>query len=138
MAMEVEVERATGRIQVRRVACAHDCGLVINPDALRAQIEGSILQTLSRALFEEVSFDRSRVTSTSWGSYPILTFADVPEIRIDLVLRQNLPPLGGGEASCTPVPAALANAVYDACGARLRTAPFTRERVKTAIEKGAA
>ena len=136
MAMEVEVERASGRIRVRRVACAHDCGLVINPDALRAQIEGNILQTLSRALFEEVRFDRSRVTSTTWNSYPILTFADVPEIRIDLVLRQNLPPLGGGEASSAPVPAALANAVYDACGARLRTAPFSRERVKTAMEKG--
>jgi CO/xanthine dehydrogenase Mo-binding subunit len=85
-----------------------------------------------------VKFDRSRVTSTNWGSYPILTFNDVPEIRIDLVLRQNLPPLGGGEAACAPVPAALANAVYDACGARLRTAPFTRERVKTALEKGYA
>jgi CO/xanthine dehydrogenase Mo-binding subunit len=133
MAMEVEVARASGRIQVRRVACAHDCGLVINPDALRAQIEGNILQTLSRTLFEEVKFDRSRVTSTSWATYPILAFPDVPEIRIDLVLRQNLPPLGGGEASSAPVPAALANAVYDACGARLRTAPFTPERVKTAM-----
>ena len=138
MAMEVEVARASGRIHVRRVACAHDCGLVINPDALRAQIEGNILQTLSRTLFEEVEFDRSRVTSTTWESYPILTFADVPEIRIDLVLRQNLPPLGGGEAASAPVPAALANAVYDACGARLRTVPFTRERVKTAMDKGYA
>jgi CO/xanthine dehydrogenase Mo-binding subunit len=138
MAMEVEVERASGKILVRRVACAHDCGLVINPDALRAQIEGNILQTLSRTLFEEVEFDRSRVTSTTWGSYPILTFRDVPEIRIDLVLRQNLPPLGGGEAASAPVPAALANAVYDACGARLRTVPFTRERVKDAIAKGYA
>jgi CO/xanthine dehydrogenase Mo-binding subunit len=138
MAMEVEVARASGKIHVRRVACAHDCGLVINPDALRAQIEGNILQTLSRTLFEEVSFDRSRVTSTTWKTYPILTFLDVPEIRIDLVSRQNMPPLGGGEASSTPVPAALANAVYDACGARLRTVPFTRERVKTAMEKGAA
>lgn len=138
MAMEVEVEKASGAIHVHRVACAHDCGLVINPDALRAQIEGNILQTLSRSLFEEVEFDRSRVTSTTWKSYPILTFPDVPEIRIDLVLRQNLPPLGGGEAASAPVPAALANAVYDACGARLRTVPFTRERVKTALEKGAA
>ena len=138
MAMEVEVERASGKIHVRRVACAHDCGLVINPDALRAQIEGNILQALSRTLFEEVEFDSSRVTSTTWKTYPILTFADVPEIRIDLVLRQNMPPLGGGEASSAPVPAALANAVYDACGARLRTVPFTRGRVKTALEKGYA
>jgi len=138
MAMEVEVVRASGRIHVRRVACAHDCGLVINPDALRAQIEGNILQTLSRTLFEEVHFDRARVTSTTWGRYPILTFPDVPEIRIELVQRQNLPPWGGGEAASAPVPAALANAIYDACGARLRTAPFTRERVRAALEKGYA
>ncbi len=138
MAMEVEVERASGTIHVRRVACAHDCGLVINPDALKAQIEGNILQTLSRTLFEEVAFDRSRVTSLDWASYPILTFPDAPEIRIDLIAQPRLPPLGGGEASSAPVPAALANAVFDASGARLRTVPFTRERVKAAIAQGKA
>ena len=132
MAMEVDVERSSGAIRVRRVACAHDCGLVINPDALRAQIEGSILQTLSRTLFEEVAFDRSRVTSVDWASYPILTFPDVPEIMIDLVDRPREPPLGAGEAAATPVPAALANAVFDASGIRLRTVPFTRQRVLAA------
>jgi len=133
MAMEAEVERSSGAIRVRRVACAHDCGLVINPDALRAQIEGSILQTLSRTLFEEVAFDRSRVTSVDWASYPILTFPDVPEILIDLVDRPREPPLGAGEAAATPVPAALANAVFDAAGIRLRTVPFTRQRVLAAL-----
>jgi CO/xanthine dehydrogenase Mo-binding subunit len=134
MAMEVDVDRASGAIKVRRVACAHDCGLVINPDALKAQIEGNILQTLSRTLYEEVAFDRSRVTSVDWTSYPILRFPDAPEIAIDIVSRPNDPPLGAGEASATPVPAALANAVFDAVGARMTTVPFTRERVLTALK----
>ncbi len=138
MAMEVEVDRATGAIHVRRVACAHDCGLVINPDALKAQIEGNIVQTLSRTLLEEVAFDRSRVTSVDWASYPILTFPDAPEILIDLVNQPRLLPLGGGEAAATPVAAALANAVFDATGARLRTVPFTRERMKSALASGSA
>ena len=134
MAMEVDVDRASGAIKVRRVACAHDCGLVINPDGLKAQIEVNILQTLSRTLYEEVAFDRSRVTSVNWTSYPILRFPDAPEIAIDIVSRPNDPPLGAGEASATPVPAALANAVFDAVGARMTTVPFTRERVLTALK----
>jgi CO/xanthine dehydrogenase Mo-binding subunit len=138
IAMEAEVDRASGAIAVTRVGCAHDCGLVINPDALRAQIEGSILQTLSRTLFEEVTFDRARVTSLDWASYPILTFPDVPEIRIDVVDRPREPPLGAGEAAATPVPAALANAVFDATGARLRTVPFTPVRVRAALAHGEA
>jgi CO/xanthine dehydrogenase Mo-binding subunit len=133
MAIEADVDKASGSIRVRRVACAHDCGLIINPSALKAQIEGNILQTLSRALFEEVGFDRSRVTSVDWASYPILRFPDAPEILIELVSRPLDPPLGAGEASATPVPAALANAVYDAVGARITTVPFTRERVRAAL-----
>jgi len=134
MAMEVDVDRASGSIKVRRVACAHDCGLVINPDALKAQIEGNILQTLSRTLYEEVAFDRSRVTSVNWTSYPILRFPEAPEIAIDIVSRPSDPPLGAGEASATPVPAALANAVFDAVGARMTIVPFTRERVLAALK----
>jgi CO/xanthine dehydrogenase Mo-binding subunit len=130
ISMEAEVDRASGAIRVHRVACAHDCGLIINPDALKAQIEGNILQTLSRTLFEEIAFDQSRVTSVDWSSYPILTFRDAPEIVIDLVSRPQEPPVGAAEASATPVPAALANAVFDASGIRLRTVPFTRQRVK--------
>ena len=132
IAMEVAVERASGKISVRRLACAHDCGLVVNPDSLRNQIEGCIVQTLSRALHEEVKFDQSRVTSLDWGSYPILTFPEVPAIEVALISRPELPLLGAGEAATAPVAAALANAVFDATGVRLRTVPFTPERVKAA------
>ena len=133
MAMEVEVDKASGAIRVLRVACAHDCGLVVNPDGVRAQVEGNVLQTLSRVLFEEVAFDRSGVTSRDWASYPILRFTDAPDIRIDIVDRPTEPPLGAGEAACVCVPGALANAVYDAAGIRLRTVPLTPARVKAAI-----
>jgi nicotinate dehydrogenase subunit B len=133
MGMEVIVDRAKGSIKVEEVVCAHDCGQIINPDGVRAQVEGSILQTLSRVLMEEVKFDRARVTSTDWSSYPILTFSAAPSIRIDLSDRPSEPPLGAGEAACTPVGAALANAVHDATGVRLRTVPFTSERVRTAL-----
>jgi CO/xanthine dehydrogenase Mo-binding subunit len=133
IAMDVDVDRRTGAIRVRRVTCAHDCGLVINPGALRAQIEGNILQTLSRTLHEEVAFDRTRVTSVDWASYPILGFPEVPRIDVEIVNRPHEPPLGAGEASATPVPAALANAVFDAVGARVTTVPLTRQRVLAAL-----
>jgi CO/xanthine dehydrogenase Mo-binding subunit len=126
--MEVEVDRRSGAIRVLRVACVHDCGLMINPDTVRAQVEGNILQTLSRTLHEETTFDRSRVTSVDWQGYPLLRFPEVPRLDIELVQRLDQPPLGAGEAA--PVPAALANAVFDATGVHLRTVPFTRERVK--------
>jgi nicotinate dehydrogenase subunit B len=134
MGMEVAVERSSGRIKVERVACAFDCGQIVNPDGVRAQVEGSILQTLSRVLMEEVQFDRSRVTSVDWSSYPILRFPDVPKLDIVLIDRPTEPPLGAGEAACAPVGAALANAVFDASGARLRIVPFTPERVKTSLD----
>ena len=133
IAMDVDVGKSTGAIRVRRVACAHDCGLVINPAALTAQIEGNILQTLSRTLMEEVAFDRSRVTSVDWASYPILRFPEAPEVRVDIIDRPREPPLGAGEAAATPVPAALANAVFDAVGVRLTSVPFTRDRVRAAL-----
>jgi len=133
MAMEVAVERNAGKIAVRRVVCAHDCGLVVNPDALRNQIEGSIMQTLSRTLHEEVKFDRSRVTSLDWSSYPILRFPEAPAIEVALLDHPELPLYGAGEASTAPVAAALGNAVFDATGVRLRTVPFTPERVKAAL-----
>jgi CO/xanthine dehydrogenase Mo-binding subunit len=133
MGIDVAVERASGRIKVERVACAFDCGQIINPDGARAQVEGSILQTLSRVLLEEVQFDQSRVTSVDWNSYPILRFSDVPQIEIELIDRPTEAPVGAGEAACTTVGAALANAVFDATGARLRTVPFTPERVKAAL-----
>ncbi|RAI45758.1 xanthine dehydrogenase family protein molybdopterin-binding subunit [Rhodoplanes roseus] len=131
--MEVAVERASGAIRVERVFCAHDCGQIVNPDGVRAQVEGSIIQTLSRVLKEEVTFDRERVTSVDWSSYSLLTFSEVPKLDIALIDRPTEPPLGAGEAACAPVAAALANAVFDATGARLRTVPFTPERVKAAL-----
>jgi CO/xanthine dehydrogenase Mo-binding subunit len=138
LAMEVDVDRASGTVRVRRVACAHDCGLVINPDGVKAQVEGNILQTLSRTLYEDVAFDRNGVTSRDWQSYPILRFADAPDIRVDVVDRPTEPPLGAGEAAGVCVPGALANAIFDAVGVRLRTVPFTPERVKTAVAALAA
>ena len=133
MGMEVAVDRASGEIAVERVACAHDCGQIINPDGVRAQVEGSILQTISRVLMEEVMFDRTHVVSVDWASYPILRFSGVPRIDIELIDRPTEKPVGAGEAACTAVGAALANAVHDATGTRLRTVPFMPERVKAAL-----
>jgi CO/xanthine dehydrogenase Mo-binding subunit len=135
VAMQVEVERASGAIHVLQIACAHDCGLMINPDAVRNQVEGNLLQTLSRTLYERTTFDAQRVTSVDWASYPILRFGEVPELRIDLVQRLDEPPLGAGEAASTPVPAALANAVFDATGARLFEAPFAPGTVRAAMQR---
>lgn len=133
MAAEVAVDRSSGRIAVRRVVCAHDCGLVVNPDSLKNQIEGCIVQTISRTLHEEVTFDRSRVTSVDWASYPILRFPDAPRVDVALIDRPDRPLIGAGEAATTPVAAAIANAVHDAIGVRLRRVPFTAARVKAAL-----
>jgi CO/xanthine dehydrogenase Mo-binding subunit len=137
MGVEATVDRSTGAVRILRVACAHDCGLMINPDAVRAQVEGCILQTLSRTLFEEVTFDRVRVTSTDWASYPILTFPDVPKLDIALIDRRHERPLGVGEAATAPVAAAVGNAIFDATGVRLRQAPFTPARVRKALDEQA-
>ena len=131
---EVEVDRASGRIWARRFVVAHDCGLVVNPPGLRHTIEGNVVQALSRTLFEEVRFDRSSVLSADWASYPILEMRDAPE-AIDTVLieRPEIAPTGAGEPATRVVPAAVANALYDATGVRLRKAPLTPERVKAAL-----
>lgn len=134
-AMEVAVTPRSGEIRVRRVVCAHDCGLVVNPDGLRNQIEGCIVQTLSRALHEEVTFESSRVTSVDWVSYPILRFPEAPSVEVILIDRPDQPLLGAGEAATAPVAAALANAVYDATGVRMRIAPFTPERMRAALAR---
>jgi CO/xanthine dehydrogenase Mo-binding subunit len=136
IAMEVAVDPASGAVQVRRVVCAHDGGLIVNPDGLRNQVEGCIVQTLSRALHEEVTFDRSRVTSVDWASYPILRFPEAPQLDVILIDRPDQPLLGAGEAATAPVAAALANAVFDATGVRLRAAPFTAERMRAALANG--
>lgn len=132
--VDVTVSRSTGAVRVTRVFVAHDCGLIVNPDGLRNQIEGNVLQGISRTLKEEVRWDAAAVTTVDWQSYPILTFADVPDsCEIALIDRPDQPSLGAGEAAHCAVPAAIANAIADATGARLRTLPFTPDRVKTAL-----
>jgi nicotinate dehydrogenase subunit B len=133
-AVEVEVNRRTGEVRTVRWAVAHDCGLVINPLGLRLTIEGNIGHSTSRALLEEVTFSREAVTSIDWESYPILDIGQVPE-RVDIVILDHpeLPASGAGEISSRPVAAAIANAIFDATGVRIRRAPFTPDRVKAAI-----
>src|SRR6185503_1445242 len=131
IAAEVEVDRRSGKAHAKRFAVAHDCGCIINPALLHNTIEGNVVQATSRGLWEEVSFDRQKVTSIDWQSYPILDITEAPE-KIDIVLldHRELPPTGAGEASSRPVAAALANAIFDATGVRLRRAPFRPEALK--------
>ena len=140
---EVEVNRQTGHVWVKRLVCAHDCGLVINPEGLQRTIEGNMLYGMSRALHEEVRFDTEKVTSVDWISHPTLTHADAPA-RIDIVLmngdpnpnRPDLPHYGAGEAACRPTTAAIANAIFDATGVRIRRVPFRDARVLAALKAG--
>jgi CO/xanthine dehydrogenase Mo-binding subunit len=131
--MEVEVEEETGRIRVVRAVSAIDSGEAVNPDGIRNQTEGGILQAISWTLYEEVTFDRTRITSVDWASYPILRFASVPDsVEVHIVDRPGEPFLGTGEAAQGPAAAALANAVRDATGIRFHDLPLSRERVKQA------
>jgi nicotinate dehydrogenase subunit B len=130
---EVEVDRASGAVQVKRFFVVQDCGQVINPDGTRNQIEGNVIQALSRTLKERVTFDRRMVTSLDWSTYSILTFPEIPEIKIDLIDRPDTPPWGVGEATTAVVPPAVANAIFAATGGRVRSMPFTPDVVKAAI-----
>ena len=130
---EVQVNTKSGEISAKRFWVAHDCGQIINPDGLRNQIEGNVVQTVSRVLKEEVTFDRSLVTSLNWATYPILTFPELPEVIIDLIDRPNEVPWGAGEPTAALVPAAIGNAVFDATGVRLRSVPFKAAKVKAAM-----
>jgi nicotinate dehydrogenase subunit B len=131
---EVEVDRSNGVIRVPKFYVVHDCGQIINPDGLKNQIEGNVMQTVSRTLIEELKFDRSRVTSLDWASYPILKFPQMPEIVIELIDRPNEKPWGAGEPSSAVVSSAIANAVFDATGVRLRSIPYTPAKVKSAMQ----
>jgi nicotinate dehydrogenase subunit B len=127
---EVQVERASGIVRVKRIVVAHDCGLIINPDGVKNQIEGNVIQSLSRALKEEVKFNEMRITSIDWETYPILTFSETPEIEIVLINRSDQAAVGAGEPSTVTTAAAVANAIFDATGIRLRQIPFTPDRVR--------
>jgi nicotinate dehydrogenase subunit B len=133
---EVEVDKTTGKVTVKKVTLAHDCGLIVNPDGLKNQIEGNIIQGVSRTLLEQVQFDATGIKNLDWASHPIITFADIPEIDIVLINRPELGPLGGGEPSISPVPGAIANAIFDATGVRLREIPLTRQRVLSGLQAG--
>ncbi len=131
---EVAVDVATGAVRVHRMVVAHDCGQVINPDGVRNQIEGNVIQSLSRALKEEVQFTSTGITSLDWESYPILTFSEIPEIIIELIHRPDQPPVGAGEPATVTTAPAIANAIYAACGARMRAIPLTPARVKASLD----
>src|SRR5438128_1209252 len=126
---DVAVNKATGDVSVTRVVAGQDSGLMINPDGVRHQIHGNVIQSTSRALMEEVSFDRTSVTAREWGAYPIIKFPEVPEIDVLMLPRQDQPPLGVGESASVPSAAAIANAIFDATGVRFRELPFTPERI---------
>ncbi|HZM45240.1 MAG TPA: molybdopterin cofactor-binding domain-containing protein [Burkholderiales bacterium] len=127
---EVEIREV---VVVKRVWAAIDAGLVINPDGLINQTEGGIIQTVSWALKEAVQYDDTRILTRNWEDYPILTFEEVPEVRVTIVNRPDMPPLGAGEGAQGPTCSAIANAIYNAMGVRLRDMPFTRERVLAAL-----
>lgn len=134
IAMEVETDRETGRIHVTRAVSAVDAGQVVNPDGIRNQIEGAILQSLSWTLYEAVTFDETRITSVDWATYPILRFNSAPRsVEVHVIDRPGLPFLGAGEAGQGPAAAAVANAIADATGQRLRDLPLTAVKLKSAI-----
>jgi len=130
---EVEVNRDTGAVKVTRLCIGHDCGQMINPDGVANQVEGGALQTVSRTLIEEVQWERDRVTSVDWATYPIMRFPDMPRVDIELIDRPGEPAWGVGEPTAVVIPPAIANAIFDATGARLRSVPITPEKVKAAL-----
>lgn len=134
---EVEVDTASGQVRVTRVVEAHDCGRIVNPNGLRNQIEGNVVQSVGRALLEQVQFDAIGVHSLDWLSYPIIQFEAVPEVDVVLINRIEMEPLGAGEPSSVPVVGAIANAIFDATGARMRAVPFTPARVLAALKAAA-
>ncbi len=131
---EVDVDRSTGKIRARRFVVAHDCGQIINPDGLAHAIEGNIVQGISRTLWEEVKFNDKAVTTVDWITYPILDITETPEkVESVLINHPEIASSGAGEPSIRPVAAAIANAIFDATGVRMRRVPFSPDRVKQAM-----
>jgi CO/xanthine dehydrogenase Mo-binding subunit len=131
--VELEVDLASFAIRLLRAVIAADAGMIIDPDGLENQLEGGFVQAASWTLKEEVTFDERRITSLDWQSYPILGFEEVPQVEVVLLDRPDRASRGAGEATTAPTPAAIANAVFDACGARLRSTPFTPARLRAAL-----
>jgi CO/xanthine dehydrogenase Mo-binding subunit len=131
--VDLHVDRESGAIKLDRAVIAADAGQVVNPDGLSNQLEGGFVQSASWTLKEQVNFDQNGILAKDWDSYPILRFPDVPVIETVLINRPELPFLGSGEAAQGPTPAAIANAVFDATGVRLRKIPFTEERIRAAL-----
>ena len=131
---QVQVDRSSGDIRVLQFWAAQDCGLIVNPKGVQAQVEGNIIQATSRTLREEVTFDSSNVTSLDWRAYPILTFPEVPQIQTILINRPDKPSSGVGEPTTCPVAAAISNGVFDATGVRLRRLPLRADRVLTELQ----
>ena len=132
------VDIVSGEIRIRRVTVGQDTGTVINPDGVRHQIHGNVIQTLSRTMKERVRFTNGLVASKEWGSYPILTFPELPAVDVVLIDRQGEPPLGAGESASLPGAAAISNALFDATGVRFRAPPFTPEVVRAALQAAQA
>lgn len=130
LVVDADVDVESGLIRVERVTAVCDAGRIVNPDGLRNQLEGGILQGLSRSLHEHIQFNSDGIQSRDWTNYPVLRFSGVPDVELALIDRPNSQPLGAGEASTPPVPAALANAIDDAIGIRLRELPFTYQRLE--------
>jgi CO/xanthine dehydrogenase Mo-binding subunit len=130
---EVEVDKSSGEIRVTRVCASHDCGEMVNPDGVANQVEGGVLQTVSRTLLETVTWDRNMVKSVDWATYPIMRFPEAPKVEVALIDRPGTVAWGAGEPMACAIPAAIANAVFDATGARLRSVPFTADKVKAAL-----
>jgi len=134
IALEIEAQRDTGLVRVLRAVAAVDCGEAVNPDGIRNQLEGGIIQGASWVLKEQVRFDNG-VASFDWETYPVLKFSEVPEIDIELINTRDEVPLGAGEVTGGPTAAAIGNAVSNALGARIREMPLTRERIMAALLK---
>jgi nicotinate dehydrogenase subunit B len=135
---DVEVNRKSGEMAVTRVVVGQDTGTMVNPDGVRHQIHGNVIQATSRALKERVTFGKNEVTSQEWGAYPILTFREVPVIEVVMMPRHGEPPMGTGESASLPGAAAIANALFDATGVRFRRPPFTPEVIRAALADGPA
>ena len=133
--VDARVDLESGKVKIDKVFVAHDCGYMVNPDGVLNQVQGNIVHALSRSLFEQVHSTKARVTSLDWNEYPVIRFKDVPEIVVRLMERPDLEPSVVGETSSIPVVAAVANAIFDATGKRMRIAPFTPQRVLEARPK---